>query len=88
MLRRVYFVPTTQEEVALLEVSDEGPPMNEIFALKFTAAASEGIFLPSTIAVVHSDDWAKISANQLALPAGWPPVEKWEQVFPDPLAAE
>ncbi len=87
-LKTVYFVPTTQDEVAILEVSDEGPPMDEIFALKFTAAASENIYLPSTIAVVHSADWEKISAGKLALPPGWPPVEKWEQVYPDPAAAE
>lgn len=62
--------------------------MNEIFAFELTAAVSEGIHLPSTIAVLCSDDWAKVSVSQLALTPGLPPVEEWEQVFPDPAATE
>ncbi len=58
------------EPIKLLEVT-QGTPKCGIMPVHFTAHPPSGIFYPSVIVEVHSDEFDKIKQKKMPLPNGW-----------------
>jgi len=68
----IKFFPLAQgNEIGLLEVSGAASTTNEILPFTFRAAPEFGIHYPSTVILVSPEEWEKMNAGALLLPAGW-----------------
>lgn len=67
--RIIWFKDDEKKEIHLLEINRESPP--EDLVLTFYHAPTEEFPLPAIVGDITPEEWEKVKAGLIKLPAGW-----------------
>lgn len=69
-LREIYFLPHGAE-IRLIEISNAVPDTGEALPFRFNPDPKAGVRYPSTVILLHPDEWKRVKKGSMALPRGW-----------------
>ena len=76
------FPDPEQQVVRLVEIANMLAPTDDVMPFGWGPMPEYGYQFPSCLILLHTDEWNKVLAGELKLPAGWDLATK--QFFPKP----